>query len=189
MRNLLFAIATGLALASPVQAADPVTNGVVAQLSDQGYRRIVIGKTFLGRMRIVATSGSERREIILDPRSGEILRDLTQREDGTRAAPRLVHSGGSGPDRANGARSESGGSSSDDEGEDDGGTSGGSQSSASSSDRESADGGSDDRGDDGGSDRGGSDRGGDDDGDEPDEPDEPDHGDDHGGDHDDAEDD
>ncbi|MGC8202062.1 hypothetical protein ACP2AV_05095 [Aliiroseovarius sp. PTFE2010] len=48
---------------------------VVEQLKDQGYARIQITRTLLGRTRIVATGNAARREIILNTNTGEILRD------------------------------------------------------------------------------------------------------------------
>ena len=52
---------------------------VISQLRQQGYEDIRIGRTFLGRTRIIARSATVRREIILNPRTGEILRDYWER--------------------------------------------------------------------------------------------------------------
>lgn len=75
--------------------ADSLTDSIARQLRDQGYRNISISRTFLGRTRIVATSPTSRREIILNPRTGEILRDLwTQTENGASGeGPQIVDRG------------------------------------------------------------------------------------------------
>jgi hypothetical protein len=82
MDRRTFLIALGAAgVAGPV-AADPLTDGIVAQLRRQGYGRIAVSRTLLGRVRIVGNSSSRRREIIVNPRTGEILRDYWLDETG-----------------------------------------------------------------------------------------------------------
>lgn len=49
---------------------------IIAQLRAQGYSQIVVEKTWLRRLRIRAEGPAGLREIIIDPRNGEILRDL-----------------------------------------------------------------------------------------------------------------
>lgn len=49
---------------------------IVAQLRKQGFGNIVVERTWLGRTRILAERSDARREIILNPSTGEILRDL-----------------------------------------------------------------------------------------------------------------
>lgn len=71
----------GLGLAALVSVATPAfaesySDNVVSQLKRRGFKRITVGRTLLGRTRIVATGNGGRREIILNPRTGEILRDL-----------------------------------------------------------------------------------------------------------------
>ena len=48
---------------------------MVTQLRDQGFRDIRISRTLLGRVRIVATNAEMRREVVIDPATGLILRD------------------------------------------------------------------------------------------------------------------
>ncbi|MDO6457124.1 hypothetical protein Q4560_10980 [Celeribacter halophilus] len=48
---------------------------VITQLKSQGYTRITVGRTLLGRTRIVARNDEMRREIIINPSTGEVLRD------------------------------------------------------------------------------------------------------------------
>ena len=49
---------------------------IVAQLRDQGFSQIEVERTWLGRTRILAQRGDASREIIFNPATGEILRDL-----------------------------------------------------------------------------------------------------------------
>lgn len=62
--------------------ADSFQRSVVAQLRSQGYREINVETTMLGRVRIVGAKGGGTREIILNPRTGEILRDIVLAADG-----------------------------------------------------------------------------------------------------------
>lgn len=54
---------------------------VVNQLKRQGYQRIRVARTLLGRTRIVATGPRGSREIVLNPATGAILRDYEDRSD------------------------------------------------------------------------------------------------------------
>ena len=51
---------------------------MVAELAAAGFTYIEIHRTFLGRARLVAYSATEVREVILNPTTGEVLRDLAQ---------------------------------------------------------------------------------------------------------------
>lgn len=73
-------IALSVALActiSPAWGSDLVTS-VTRQLLKQGYSDISTSQTWLGRTRIIAIGDDSRREIIVNPRTGEILRDFWQ---------------------------------------------------------------------------------------------------------------
>jgi hypothetical protein len=65
----------GILLAGAAQART-LEERLVAQLADQGFRIVEVTRTLLGRTRIVAVSDRGRREIVFNPRTGEILRDL-----------------------------------------------------------------------------------------------------------------
>jgi len=67
---------------------------VVEQLKDQGYARIQITRTLLGRTRIVATGNAARREIILNTNTGEILRDYWELDS---RGPAAQNAGSSSP--------------------------------------------------------------------------------------------
>lgn len=93
------------ALVADAAFADSYQNAVVSQLRKQGYRQINVERTLLGRVRIVAARGGGSREIILNPRTGEILRDVLLAADGG-VEPRISGddnsgSGGSGDDGSN----------------------------------------------------------------------------------------
>lgn len=71
--GLVFLIwSTGAALATPGQ--DLVT----ASLREQGFEVQLVHWTLLGRIRIIAESEFVRREIVINPNTGEILRDYSQ---------------------------------------------------------------------------------------------------------------
>lgn len=132
-------ISAGL-LGAPAYAA-ATEDGIVAELRDQGFTRIEIRRTLLGRTRIVATSPAYEREIILNPSSGVILRDYWKVRGavGNDGPSRIVggsnlRGGGSGDsstagssDRGSGSGGGSGGggNDSDDDDDDDGGGSSG----------------------------------------------------------------
>ena len=67
-------IALLLCLSVPA-AAQTNENTIPATLERQGYRIVQIHWTLLGRIRIVAETDEVRREIVVSPDNGEILRD------------------------------------------------------------------------------------------------------------------
>lgn len=71
--------AVGVAQAA---SAGSFEESVVTQLRGQGYRDINVARTMLGRVRIVGARRGITREIILNPRTGEILRDVVLGDDG-----------------------------------------------------------------------------------------------------------
>jgi hypothetical protein len=73
-RRHLIAALVALA-ASPALAAGPVDR-VVGDLRRLGFSSITVSRTLLGRSRVVAERDDGTREIILNPITGEILRDL-----------------------------------------------------------------------------------------------------------------
>lgn len=74
-RDFLSGLVASAALTGPALAQDYV-DSVIAQLSGMGFRSIRQERTLLGRVRILATRNDGRREIIINPNNGEILRDL-----------------------------------------------------------------------------------------------------------------
>lgn len=86
MKHILLAASFGLfaGLAGPVAAQDAgqkLQDALIGQLTQQGFTRVRVSNTMLGRVRIYATSPGKSREIIFNPRTGEILRDYWDDED------------------------------------------------------------------------------------------------------------
>ena len=63
---------------APSIAKRQAVQDLVEELKAAGFTYIEIHRTFLGRARLVAFSATEMREIILNPTTGEVLRDLAQ---------------------------------------------------------------------------------------------------------------
>ena len=157
--------AASLMAASPAIAAS-VEDQVISQLREQGFESIRMSRTWLGRLRIKARGRGYEREIIINPRTGEILRDYWDDDNdaGLFSPDRDGDDNGSNDaddgDDDNGSddngRDDDG---RDDDSRDDDGNSGGGDDSGG---RDSDDGGSDDNG--GGNDDGGSDDSDDNDG-------------------------
>ena len=147
-RDFLSGLVAAGALAGPALAQDYVAS-VIAQLRQQGFRTVSQERTLLGRVRITATRGDGRREIIINPNNGEILRDLWTPVQGEKR-PVDIMDDGSGKGHGSGGNGPG-----DDDGDDEGGGSDGGGGSGGG-------GVGDDGGDDGGGDDGGGDDGGDD---------------------------
>ena len=78
-RRVMACLAAGLLTLGPMVApvmAQDIGDVLVAQLRDQGFAVQSLETTWLGRLRILATRGGGQREIIVNPRTGEILRDI-----------------------------------------------------------------------------------------------------------------
>ena len=76
-RAFILSMGALLMLASWPVLAD-VAEDVAAQLREEGYENISIERTLLGRIRVTAERATQRREIVIDRGTGEILRDLTE---------------------------------------------------------------------------------------------------------------
>lgn len=121
---------------------------VASQLKELGYSTVEVSRTFLGRIRVEATGSAGEREIIFNPRTGEILRDFSKSGHGGL----LTLPSGDGGEGGNDVAGQEG----SDDGDGDGGGDHGDGD-------DGGDGGGDDGGDDSGDD--GGDDGGDGDGD------------------------
>lgn len=75
MRKFVLTFCIGSTLAMPVAAA-PTIQEIISQLEAQGYKDVTVSRTWLGRIRIEAESGTHEREIVFNQRTGEILRDF-----------------------------------------------------------------------------------------------------------------
>ena len=120
-RPFLLSLCVALSLASAAMAQS-YADDVVQQLSGQGYSNISVETTFLGRVRILAYGEEGRREIILNPRTGEILRDLLVAAGEAGAKVTIVDHSVSGSGSGSGSGSDVGGN--DDSGENSGSGSG-----------------------------------------------------------------
>lgn len=116
-RVLLSVLCASLVTASAGLAAS-YEEAVVAQLRAQGYTRITLERTLLGRVRILSHMGSGKREIILNPRTGEVLRDILLDAEGN-IAPQIAGASDSGDSDSGGGSGS--GSEDDSGGEDNGG--------------------------------------------------------------------
>jgi hypothetical protein len=109
-RDFLFTLAASFALAGAGHAAT-FAEQVIAQLTRQGFGSITTDTTWLGRVRIMAERNGGQREIVLNPRTGEILRDIWIPAKGGSQIPILddvSDDGGSGGDDLGGDDDSSG---------------------------------------------------------------------------------
>ncbi len=163
-RRFFLTICAGALVSAAPAFAGSFENAVIKQLKAQGFRQITVETTLLGRVRIVAHSKAGRREIVLNPRTGEILRDVLTAADGS-VAPAIAHNSG-GSENSDGSNSGSDDGGSDDNGgSDDGGSDDNGGSDDGGSDDNSGSGSDDSGSDDSGSDDSGSDDSGSDDSD------------------------
>ncbi len=89
MQKYLILICLGLM--PSVAGAETVQDSILSQLRDQGFTRIEVSRTLLGRTRLEATSDRLEREMVFNPQTGEILRDYWQeRDDNGRATPHIM---------------------------------------------------------------------------------------------------
>lgn len=88
--RLLLVLALALAPVQALANRDVIRDRIVAELREDGYREIRISRTLLGRMRFVASKHDARREIVVNPRTGEILRDYIRfyNSSGSNSGPR-----------------------------------------------------------------------------------------------------
>lgn len=93
MRVVAIAVLTALTLTSPLRLAAEESNPIEVRLVDglqaQGYTILDVSYTWLGRLRIVAENGITHRELVVNPGTGEVLRDYAVLMDpapGTEAA-------------------------------------------------------------------------------------------------------
>lgn len=148
---------------------------IVRQLQGMGFARIDVSRTLLGRVRIVAAGSEGTREIILNPNTGEILRDLWLQTKGRSSEGGLLapsartsgrSSGGSGSDDGKDDDGDDEDDDKDDEDDDKSGSNSGSSGSGGSGSSGGSSGSSGSNSGSSGSGKGGSDSSGSDDGDD-----------------------
>ena len=142
------------ALVASASAAFATTyaDDIVAQLGKQGFTDVTTETTWLGRLRILASRKDGQREIVINPRTGEVLRDQWTRANASASAQPILDDVGEGQDHNGSGGSLDGGG--DDTGSGGSGTDG-SGSGGSGEDGHDGNGGDDSSPDDGGSDHGG----------------------------------
>ncbi|MFZ3581070.1 PepSY domain-containing protein [Loktanella sp. DJP18] len=87
MKYLLIVL---LLLAPAAAQAQSVQDQIMTQLTAQGFTRIEVSRTLLGRVKIEARSPTLERELVFNPSTGEILRDYWQdRDDDDGSRPRV----------------------------------------------------------------------------------------------------
>ncbi|WP_298434422.1 hypothetical protein [uncultured Jannaschia sp.] len=69
------------ALSFGVAAQAQTASGMIGRLQAEGFDRIEVSRTLLGRVRIEARGNGQRREIVFNPRTGEVLRDYARADD------------------------------------------------------------------------------------------------------------
>ena len=68
-------LAAFLLLQSPAHAQVPVADDVIARIEADGFTVIEVKRSWLGRIVITASDSTDLREVVLNRKSGEILRD------------------------------------------------------------------------------------------------------------------
>ena len=110
-------ICIGLMGLPQLAAAQSVEDQVFAQLQEQGFTVIEVRRTFLGRIRFIAESAYLYRELVINPQTGEILRDYVRDIDGDKnhdRNPRILNPNHN-PSHTNDDCDGNGGSSNDDD--------------------------------------------------------------------------
>lgn len=74
-RLLMISLLTALSWQTPVMAQADVSDPVVQMVEKQGYTVTEVTRTWLGRILITAQDGTNLREVVLNRRNGQILRD------------------------------------------------------------------------------------------------------------------
>ncbi len=69
------AILVAMTLVAGPAIGQSIEDAIIQQLQSQGFTQITVSRTFLGRIRIDAYSNSLERELIINPNTGEVLRD------------------------------------------------------------------------------------------------------------------
>jgi hypothetical protein len=151
-RHFLSALLATAVVLPGAALAQTAVDRVAAVLTSAGYRDITVSRTLLGRTRITGQRGDRMREIVMNGRSGEILRDIVFGPDGKVLSSGVLAGEDDDSDDDDGDDDDDDSSADDGDGDDDG------------DDDDGDDGGDDDdSGDDGDDDDGGDGDGGDDD--------------------------
>ena len=80
MQRVLFAAALTLMVGTAAAAQTPFVDRILTDLKANGYHSISVTRTWLGRYRIEAEGPNGEREIVVNARTGEVLRDFMELE-------------------------------------------------------------------------------------------------------------
>lgn len=78
LKRLLLVLAIALAPIPASADIDSVRDRIVQELREDGYYEIRMNRTWLSRLRFVATRDDAVREIVVNPNTGVILRDYVK---------------------------------------------------------------------------------------------------------------
>ncbi|PYF09455.1 hypothetical protein C8J30_10827 [Rhodobacter viridis] len=70
-------LALGAVVCSASASLAETQDEIVSQMQAEGYSSIEVSTTWLNRVRIVGEGMPGAREVVIDPRNGEVLRDFT----------------------------------------------------------------------------------------------------------------
>ena len=121
-RRHFITLATAALICAPSLLFAGGVDSVVRQLRAQGYASIEVSRTWLGRIQIEAKRPGEEREIILNRKTGEILRDYAHADaddDDHKLLDHHEENGGNGSEGGGGENSGHGGGGDDDDDNDD----------------------------------------------------------------------
>lgn len=90
LRRTLTAILFSLLLMPVLPVAADEVDDLVGVLRGQGYDKVEVEQTLLGRTRIEARNARGTREIIINARTGEVLRDVWVDRKGRSLPPELA---------------------------------------------------------------------------------------------------
>jgi hypothetical protein len=145
IRRRALLVASAALLASAGLAKADEISGIVTWLRGLGFKKVEVTRSLLGRVQIRATGTVGVRELVVNPRTGEILRDVWVDGNG-KIVRGASYPGSRNDDGHEGSKNSGRGGGDDDGGDDSGGD-----------DDDSEDDDGDDGGDDGGDDDGGDD--------------------------------
>jgi hypothetical protein len=123
-RAFITTFTAALTLSGGMAFSASTEDAIVAQLTKQGFTDITSETTWLGRLRILATRRDGSREIVINPRTGEILRDQFTALNSTDATQPILDEVGNGSSGSDTKGSEDGSSGKDGTGSADDGSDG-----------------------------------------------------------------
>lgn len=118
-RRILLTALLALALSPTAALSQTMAERIALELRSEGFSEVSTTRTLLGRARIYARGSAGTREIILDPRTGEILRDLWFAPNGTLTNPFTAVGDDGDKSRSSGGSGSRGSSGNDDDDDDD----------------------------------------------------------------------